>query len=57
MLNIYEYLLVRLNKDRIFSQDELNSIYPEGTKEPYKLLDFSVANGWVGTANTHFEYF
>lgn len=57
MLNICEHILVRLNKDRMFSQDELNSFYPEGTKEPYKLLDFSVENGWVGTANTRFEYF
>lgn len=57
MLNICEHILVCLNKDRMFSQDELNRIYPEGTKEPYKLLDFSIENGWVGTANTHFHNF
>lgn len=57
MLNVYEHILVRLNQDRIFSQDELNSIYPEGNKESCKLLDFSVENGWVGTANTYFQNF
>lgn len=57
MLNVYEHILVRLNQKRIFSQDELNSIYPEGNKESCKLLDFSVENGWVGTANTCFQHF
>lgn len=57
MLNICEHILVCLNKDRMFSQDELNSFYPEGTKEPYKLLDYSVENSWKGTANTYFQNF
>lgn len=56
MLNIYEYLLVRLNQNTTFSRDELNGIYPEGTKEPHKLLDYSISKGWVGTENTRFQY-
>lgn len=57
MLNIVEHILLLLYQDGKFTQEQLNSIYPEGSKEGSKLLDYNELGEWQGEPNTTFENF
>lgn len=57
MLNIVEHILLLLHKDRKFTQEQLNSIYPEGDKEGGKLLDYNELGEWKDKPNSIFKNF